>query len=160
MTASGGPPGSQVRAAYEPAALVGQIKGRTRLPKFYFEVGKDDYPRALEASERMRALLQEAGVAFEFAQREGDHSWAYAAEGMSAADRAVSRGSASPWLRPLASLTWQTISFRWRSDSIMRASGHVSACICRLRIPSIRLRYWGRCILRSKRFAGRCGGHG
>ena len=77
-----GSPCSQVRAAYEPAALVGQVKGRTRLPKFYFEVGKDDYPRALEASERMRALLQEAGVAFEFALHEGDHAWPYAAEGM------------------------------------------------------------------------------
>ena len=77
-----GPPGSQVRTAYEPAALVGQIKGRARLPRFYFEVGRGDYPRALEASETMRALLEEAGASFDLAQRDGDHSWAYAAEGM------------------------------------------------------------------------------
>ena len=77
-----GPPGSAVRAAYAPAALVGQIEGRKHLPRFYFEVGKDDYPRALEASETMRALLEGAGVAFQFAQHEGDHTWAYAAEGM------------------------------------------------------------------------------
>ena len=68
-----GPPGSAVRAGYEPATLIGQIEGRTRLPKFYFEVGKDDYPRGLEAGETMRALLAGAGVAFEFAQHEGDH---------------------------------------------------------------------------------------
>ena len=30
----------------------------------------------------MRALLAGAGAAFEFAQQEGDHSWAYAAAGM------------------------------------------------------------------------------
>jgi putative tributyrin esterase len=77
-----GPPGSAVRASYEPGALVRQAKGKTRLPKFYFEVGRNDYPRALEASETMRALLADAGGAFEFAQCEGDHSWAYAADGM------------------------------------------------------------------------------
>lgn len=77
-----GPPGSQVRAAYQPAVLVEQAKGQARLPKFYFEVGRDDYPRALEASEVMRARLRYAGVAFEFAQHEGDHSWRYAVEGM------------------------------------------------------------------------------
>jgi putative tributyrin esterase len=77
-----GPPGSAVRAAYAPAALVGQIEGRKHLPRFYFEVGKDDYPRALEASETMRALLEGAGVAVQFAQHEGGHTWAYAAAGM------------------------------------------------------------------------------
>lgn len=77
-----GPPGSAVRTNYEPATLVGQAKGRAPLPKFYFEVGSDDYPRALEASESMRALLADAGVEFEFAQHEGDHSWSYAVEGM------------------------------------------------------------------------------
>ena len=82
MTACGVRPAAPFAPHYEPAALVGQIEGRTRLPKFYFEVGKDDYPRALEASETMRALLAGAGVAFEFAQHEGDHSWAYAADGM------------------------------------------------------------------------------
>jgi hypothetical protein len=30
----------------------------------------------------MRALLVDAGAAFEFAQHEGDHSWRYAVEGM------------------------------------------------------------------------------
>jgi putative tributyrin esterase len=77
-----GPPGSAVRAAYDPTALIGQIKGRTKLPRFYFEVGDDDYPRALEASETMRTLLEEAGAEFRFARQSGDHGWAYAAEGM------------------------------------------------------------------------------
>lgn len=77
-----GPPGSAVRTKYDPAALVGQLKGRTRLPRFYFEVGKDDYPRALEASETMCALLKEAGAEVQFARHEGDHSWPYAADGM------------------------------------------------------------------------------
>ena len=104
MSGSGVRPAVEVRATYEPAALVGQVKGRTRPPKFYFEVGKDDYPRALEASETMRALLADAGVAFEFAQHEGDHSWAYAAEGMTRLIAQFREGAASPWLRPLASL--------------------------------------------------------
>ncbi len=77
-----GPPDSAVRAKYDPKALIARIEGRARLPKFYFEVGRNDYPRALEASELMRALLAGAGAAFEFAQHEGDHSWRYAVEGM------------------------------------------------------------------------------
>jgi putative tributyrin esterase len=77
-----GPPRSGVRAKYDPKTLVAQVEGRTRLPKLYFEVGRDDYPRALAASDLMRALLVDAGAAFEFAQHEGDHSWRYAVEGM------------------------------------------------------------------------------
>ena len=69
MIACGVRPAVRSRANYEPATLIGQIEGRTRSPKFYFEVGRDDYPRALEAGETMRALLAGAGAAFEFAQQ-------------------------------------------------------------------------------------------
>jgi hypothetical protein len=30
----------------------------------------------------MRDLLRDAGASYEFAEHDGDHSWAYAAEGM------------------------------------------------------------------------------
>jgi S-formylglutathione hydrolase len=77
-----GPVGSAVRAAYAPDALVSGITGAADLPKFYFEVGRSDYPRALEAATLMRDLLRDGGASYEFAEQEGDHSWAYAAESM------------------------------------------------------------------------------
>lgn len=77
-----GPPDSPVRAKYDSAAMVGAIKGHARLPKFYFEVGKDDYPRALNASQRMSDLLDAARAEFKFQYQAGDHSWDYAAAGM------------------------------------------------------------------------------
>jgi putative tributyrin esterase len=77
-----GPAGSAVRAAYAPDALVSGITGAADPPKFYFEVGRSDYPRALEAAALMRDLLRDAGASYEFAEHEGDHSWTYAAAGM------------------------------------------------------------------------------
>jgi S-formylglutathione hydrolase len=77
-----GPAGSAVRAAYAPEALLGGIAGGAKLPKFYFEVGRSDYPRALEASALMRDLLQQTGASYAFAEHEGDHSWSYAAAAM------------------------------------------------------------------------------
>ena len=77
-----GPTGSQVRAKYDPAAMIGELKGHAPLPKFYFEVGRHDYPRALEASQKMSELLDAAGAEFEFACHEGGHDWDYAAAGM------------------------------------------------------------------------------
>jgi putative tributyrin esterase len=77
-----GPVGSSVRTRYAPAAMVGQIKRNSSRPKFYFEVGSDDFSRVVEASQRMRDLLADAGAAFEFTCESGDHSWSYAASGM------------------------------------------------------------------------------
>ena len=56
-----GPPGSAIRAAYAPAALVRGITGGARPPKFYFEVGRSDFPRVMEASAVMRDLLRKPG---------------------------------------------------------------------------------------------------
>ena len=77
-----GPIGGAVRAKYDPQDLVGRLKGRTQLPRFYFEVGRGDYPRALAASQRMSELLDAAGADFQFAYQDGAHNWDYAAAGM------------------------------------------------------------------------------
>jgi S-formylglutathione hydrolase len=77
-----GPAGSAVRAAYAPETLVRGIPGGARLPRFYFEVGRGDYPRAVEAGALMRDLLRQAGARYAFAEHEGDHSWSYASAAM------------------------------------------------------------------------------
>lgn len=77
-----GPPGSATRAAYAPSALVAALPKAGPRPRFLFEVGTGDFPRMIEASETMAALLEAAGVPFVFSRAPGDHSWAYGAVAM------------------------------------------------------------------------------
>ncbi len=77
-----GPPGSEVRRRYDPAALAPALAGGGGLPTFFFEVGRGDFPRMIEASLRMRDLLSAAAVRFAFAEHAGDHRWDYAAAAM------------------------------------------------------------------------------
>jgi putative tributyrin esterase len=77
-----GPPGSATRAAYDPAALVAAMAERPERPVFVLEVGTEDFPRMIEASQRMKALLDAAGLAARYWQAPGAHSWTYAAAGM------------------------------------------------------------------------------
>jgi putative tributyrin esterase len=88
-----GPPGSAVRARYDPAAMVEQLGRRAEAPRFYFEVGTDDFPRVVQASEQMRDLFDNAGIAYDFCRHGGDHSWDYAAKAMA---RLVDRSRRGP----------------------------------------------------------------
>ena len=77
-----GPPRSATRATYDPAALVAALpKGGPR-PRFHLEVGTEDFPRMIAASETVAALFETAGIPFAFSRRSGDHTWAYAAPAM------------------------------------------------------------------------------
>jgi S-formylglutathione hydrolase FrmB len=77
-----GPAGSVVRRRYDPATMVPALARGPGRPAFFFEVGRDDFPRMIDASLRMRELLAAAGVPFVFSQHAGDHGWDYAATGM------------------------------------------------------------------------------
>lgn len=77
-----GPPGSATRRTYDPAALVTALSPDGPRPRFHLEVGAQDFPRMIAASETLAALLAEVGVSFTFARADGDHTWTYAAPAM------------------------------------------------------------------------------
>jgi len=76
-----GPPGSETRATYDPERLVGSGDGHPR-PRFVFDVGNDDFPRMIAASEGMADLLKAAALPFAYSRSAGDHTWNYAASAM------------------------------------------------------------------------------
>jgi putative tributyrin esterase len=75
-----GPPGSRVRATYDPDALIGEAITRGATPKLILEVGIDDYPRVVEQNRRMHAAFAAAGLEHVYREYPGDHSWGFAAE--------------------------------------------------------------------------------
>ncbi|MCB1499378.1 MAG: prolyl oligopeptidase family serine peptidase [Bauldia sp.] len=76
-----GPPGSTTRALYDPGTLVAaRLQGSQ--PRFLFDVGEDDFPRMIAASERMAGLLKDAGLPFAYSRSPGDHTWGYAVRAM------------------------------------------------------------------------------
>lgn len=77
-----GLPGSATRSTYDPAALVAALAPEGPRPRFHLEVGTEDFPRMIAASETMAGLLESAGVPFTLAGASGDHTWAYAAPAM------------------------------------------------------------------------------
>ena len=77
-----GPPGSATRATYDPAALVKALAPDGPRPRFHLEVGTEDFPRMIAASETMAALFDAAGVTFTLSRASGDHTWDYAAPAM------------------------------------------------------------------------------
>jgi pimeloyl-ACP methyl ester carboxylesterase len=77
-----GPPGSATRATYQPAALVVALPKAGLRPRVLIEVGTEDFPRMIEASETMAEALDTAGVPFAFSRAPGEHTWAYAARAM------------------------------------------------------------------------------
>lgn len=77
-----GPPGSTTRMTYAPAALVSALPDHGPRPGFYLEVGTEDFPRMIEASETLAGLLEAAGLPFSFDRAHGDHSWTYAVPAM------------------------------------------------------------------------------
>lgn len=77
-----GPPGSATRATYDPAALVAALPAGGPRPRFHLEVGTEDFPRMIAASETMAGLCEAAGIPFALARASGDHTWAYAAPAM------------------------------------------------------------------------------
>lgn len=77
-----GPPGSSVRATYDPTALVAALRRGAPRPRFHFEVGTDDFPRMIQASTRLAALFESAGIPFSFDSAPGGHTWSYAAPAM------------------------------------------------------------------------------
>jgi putative tributyrin esterase len=76
-----GPPGSETRTIYDAARLVGGGDQRPR-PRFVFDVGNDDFPRMIAASERMADLLTAGDLPFTYSRSRGDHTWGYAAGAM------------------------------------------------------------------------------
>ena len=77
-----GPPGSPTRATHDPAALVAALLRDEPRPRFHFDVGTEDFPRMIEASETMASILGASGVPFTFTRSPGDHAWDYAARAM------------------------------------------------------------------------------
>ena len=77
-----GPPGSPVRDLYNPSSLIEGLRQSRERPKFYFEVGRHDFPRVRAASEQMRELLETAGIDHAFSVHAGAHDWDYAAQAM------------------------------------------------------------------------------
>lgn len=77
-----GPPGSPARATYDPAALVAALPPGGPRPRFHLEVGTEDFPRMIAASETVAAQFAAAGIPFTFARASGDHTWTYAAPAM------------------------------------------------------------------------------
>jgi putative tributyrin esterase len=77
-----GPPGSATRSTYDPAALVAALPSGGPRPRFHLEVGTEDFPRMIAASERMATLFERAGIPCTLDRARGDHSWAYAAPAM------------------------------------------------------------------------------
>jgi S-formylglutathione hydrolase FrmB len=74
-----GPPGSSVRSAYDPDRLIADAVRRGATPEIIIEVGIGDHPRVVEQNRRMHAALAAAGIAHEYLELPGDHSWASAA---------------------------------------------------------------------------------
>lgn len=79
-----GPPGSATRAAHDLGALVAAMSRGAPVPRFHFDVGTEDFPRMLAASETLAALLTGAGIPHTFTRSRGDHTWSYAARAMPA----------------------------------------------------------------------------
>lgn len=77
-----GPPGSGTRATYDPAALVAALPLGLPRPRFHLEVGTEDFPRMIAASETVAALFEATGIPFTFDRKGGDHTWSYAAPAM------------------------------------------------------------------------------
>ena len=77
-----GPPGSATRALYDPAPLVAAWRGDGIPPRFFLDVGSEDFPRVIAASDTMAGLLEEAGLPVSCTRSSGDHTWSYAAGAM------------------------------------------------------------------------------
>lgn len=79
-----GPPGSPTRATHDLGRLVAALPRSASAPYFHFDVGTEDFPRMLAASETLATLLARAGIPHTFTRSPGDHTWAYAARAMPA----------------------------------------------------------------------------
>jgi S-formylglutathione hydrolase FrmB len=75
-----GPLGSLVRATYDPEPIICAALMSGAIPMLTLDVGLDDYPRVIEQNRRMHHALDDAGVAHDYDEGPGDHTWYSAAK--------------------------------------------------------------------------------
>lgn len=76
-----GPVGSAVRRAYDPYRLLADREPEAQ-PRFYLDVGEDDYERMIAMNRNMRDALTVHGVFHEYHERPGGHDWAFVEAGL------------------------------------------------------------------------------
>jgi putative tributyrin esterase len=74
-----GPPGSRIRAIYDPDTLIDEAVTNSVRPNMVIEAGTCDYPRVIEQNRRMHTALLGRSLQHVYRECEGDHSWASAA---------------------------------------------------------------------------------
>lgn len=73
-----GPPGSETRKRYDADRIVDEFRASgATAPRFYLDVGTEDFPRMVEMVRAFRTKLTESGIAHEYRESAGGHDWPY-----------------------------------------------------------------------------------